>query len=151
MTTKWLRLLIVPLLALAAVLTGCARMHSGSGASVATASAKAHAVATSSAGVVGKEIVKKCVPQNGVAEAQWFRYMAAGKNSSHALQGRQTREAFASCAGIPPSKMSAFENAALNDATAAAKSALSPNVTLEQATGNYLENTLPALVVQYRG
>lgn len=147
MKHKWLiaLLLIIPL-----AIAGCSKFGKSS-ASAASASAKAHAVATSSAGTVGKQIVKACVPQNGVAEARWFEYMAASKHGKHAEQGIQTREAFASCAGIPPSKMTAFENAALDDATAAAKSALSPNVTLKQATRNYLENTLPALVVQYRG
>lgn len=151
MIAKWLRLLIVPLFAVA-FLAGCAKVHGGSGpAEASSASAQAHAVATSSAGVVGKEIVKKCVPQNGLAEARWFEYMAATKHGKHAQQGIQTREAFASCAGIPPSKMSAFENDALTAATAAAKSALKPNVTLRQATKTYLETTLPTLVVKYRG
>lgn len=145
---KWLKLLIVPFVLLLA-LTACGKKVTP--AAEQSASAKAHAVATSSAGTVGKEIVAKCVPQNGVAQAKWFRYMAAGKHSKDALKGTQTREAFAACAGIPPTKMSAFETQAGNDAVAAAKSALSPNVTIKQATENYLETTLPEDVVKFRG
>lgn len=142
------KLLVVPVLALAA-LAGCGpKSHPAAASSM---SQGAHAVATSSAAAVGREVVKKCVPQNGVAQVQWFRYMAAGKNSKHALQGTQTREAFAACAGIPHSKMPAFENAALDAAETAAKSALRPDVTAKQAAETYLGTTLPELVVKFRG
>lgn len=137
-----------PLMA-AALATGCTALTHGSGA--ADASSGGHAVATSSAGVVGKQIVKKCVPQNGLAQARWFRYMAAGKHSKVAEKGRETREAFAACAGVPPSQMKAFENKVLTDAENAAKLAVtSKTVTLKGATKTFLETTLPDDVVIYR-
>lgn len=147
---KYFKLALLPLVLLLA-LTACAHKGSAS-AAASSASAGAHAVATSSAGVVGREIVNKCVPQSGLPELRWIRYMAAGKNSKDALQGTQTREAFAACAGIPHSKIPAFENAALTDAQNAVKSAAtSKQVTLKSAAKHYLGYTLPALVVQYRG
>lgn len=157
MNKNWIA---VPVLGLALATAGCGRMHAGAAANAtASGSAAAHAVATSSAGIVGKQIIKACVPQNGIAQARWFEYMAAGKNSKHAQQGVATREAFAACAGIPRSRMGAFETQAGNDAEAAAKGAVkaarSPNVTLKQAvkqaTETYLGTTLPEDVVKYRG
>lgn len=140
-------ILVVPVVALG-VLTGCRSSHS---AAVASGSAGAHAVATSSAAAEGKAIVRACTPKSPLAQAQWLRYMAAGKHSSNALKGKETRQAFASCAGIPPAKTKAFENQILTDAEAAAKSAASPNVTVKQAAEKYMGTTLPEDVVKARG
>ncbi len=144
-------LAVVPAVLLLALLGGCAKAHSGS-AAASSASAGAHAIATSSAGAVGKAIIAACVPKNALGQAQWFRYMASGPHSKHAEKGTQTREAFAACAGIPHARMGAFENDAANAAEAAARTAVtSKSITLTEAARTYLEATLPALVVKYRG
>lgn len=141
MNKNWLA---VPVVGLGLALSGCAGF--GSHTTVTPSqSAAASAAAHSSAAAEGKAIMKACAPKSPLAQLTWIKGMASKKDPA-------TREAFASCAGIPPAKSKAFENAALTaaekDVEAAAKS---KSITLKSEARTYLETTLPEMVVQYRG
>ena len=143
MNKNWLA---VPLLGLGLTLGGCA--HLGSHTAVTPSqSAAASAAAHSSAAAEGRAILKQCAPKSPLAQLTWLKGMA----SRHG-DGPATRAAFASCAGVPPAKSKAFENAALTAAEKAAETAAkSKSVTLKQEAKVYVGTTLPELVVKYRG
>lgn len=153
------KLLAVPVMAAAALLAGgCSHLHNGSGSAAASSAGQsARAFASSSQGkediATGKAIVRACVPKSTIthplAQLTWAREMV-----KHDTSGSETRQAFASCAGIPKSKQKAFEQTALNDTKAAVKAAATAKLHHQKASTpivNLLEVTLPKLVVDTRG
>lgn len=141
MNKKWLA---IPALSLGLIITGCKHNGGDHAATKASASAEAHALATSSAAAVGKQILKSCEPKTALAQAVWFKNLVSLSD-----KGTETRMALASCAGVPHAKAKAFENDALTKGEAAVKAQAVDHK--KGAVKDYVTTTLPELVVKYRG
>src|SRR6516225_6847869 len=116
------------------------------GAVGAVSSAAANPTVSAEA-VQAKALVKSCFAGTPLQQLHQvhlvFLSSASGKNGAAVTQARDTTF---TCLGIPKDKRQAF----VNDAITAAEHA-NPKLTTHAGRVNYLEVTLPQLVLKYKG
>src|SRR6516165_3254138 len=157
--TKTLGGIAIAILATCLLLAGCGHSKSASANPTTLvptgAASSAHSAissieanpTTSAEAAQAKALVKSCFAGTPLQQIHQihlvFLSSASGKNGAAVTQARDTTF---TCLGIPADKRQAF----INDALTAAEHA-NPKLTTHAGRVNYLEVTLPQLVLKYKG